>query len=317
MSFSDQVRNEITREDNSNENCHLAELAAIVKVEGSLQISNNKIGLKMISQKAVVARELYKLLKEKYNFKTEIRVGKKSSFDKGNYYIINIPPQEGIKNLLIEIGIIDKDFSFNHDIKKEFLEKQSCRKAYLKGLFLATGMLADPNSEYHLEFFVKYEDYIEELKKLFEKIDVDIKKRKRNSNYSLYVKKVEDIIKILNLIGAKNTQLKIENTRILKEVKNKVNRKVNLETANLSRTAIAAQKQLENIEIINQTLGLSKLSSSLQEIADLRRENPYASLKELGEMIGISKSGVNHRLRRIKKIAEDIKENNLEVEKWN
>jgi len=316
MSFSDQVRNEITREKNSEEDCHLAELAAIIKVEGSLQIANHKTGLKMVSQKAVVARELYKLLKEKYNFKTEIRVGKKSSFDKGNYYIINIPPQEGIKDLLIEIGLIDENFSFNHSIKSEFLKKQSCRKAYLKGLFLATGMLADPNSEYHLEFFVKYEDYAEELIELFNKIDIDIKMRKRKENYSLYIKKAEDIIKILNLIGAKSTQLKIENTRILKEVKNEVNRKVNLETANLSRTAIAAQKQLENIEFINRTIGLNKVSSSLQEIAELRKENPFASLKELGEMIGISKSGVNHRLRRVKKIAEDIKENNLEVEKW-
>lgn len=316
MSFSDQVRNEITRENSVEDNCHLAELAAIVKVEGSLQIANNKTGLKMVSQKAVVARQLYKLLKEKYNFRTEIRVGKKSSFDKGNYYIINIPPQDGIKDLLIEIGLIDENFSFNHNIKKEFLEKQSCRKAYLKGLFLATGMLADPNSEYHLEFFVKYEDYAEELKILFKKIGIDIKMRKRNENFSLYIKKAEDIIKILNLIGAKSTQLKIENTRILKEVKNEVNRKVNLETANLSRTAIAAQKQLENIEFINKTIGLEKVSSSLQEIAELRRENPFASLKELGKMIGISKSGVNHRLRRIKKIAEDIKENNLEVEKW-
>ena len=317
MSFSDQVRNEIIREDDVKDSCHLAELAAIIKVEGSLQIENNKMGLKMVSQKAVVARELYKLLQEKYNFRTEIRVGKKSSFDKGNYYIINIPPQTGIKNLLIEIGLIDNNFSFNHDIKKDFLEDKNCQQSYLKGLFLATGMLADPNSEYHLEFFVKYKDYAETLKKLFNKIDVDIKMRKRNNNYSLYLKKAEDIIKILNLIGAKNTQLKIENTRILKEVKNKVNRKVNLETANLSRKAIAAQKQLENIEFINQTLGLSQLSTSLQEIAELRRENPYASLKELGKMIGISKSGVNHRLRRIKKIAEDIKDNNLEVEKWN
>lgn len=317
MSFSDQVRNEIIREENTDNNCHLAELAAIVKVEGSLQIANNKIGLKMVSQKAVIARQLYKLLKEKYNFRTEIRVGKKSSFDKGNYYIINIPPQKGIKDLLIEIGLIDKNFSFNHNIKNEFLEKQKCRKAYLKGVFLATGMLADPNSEYHMEFFVKYEDYAEELKKIFKKININIKMRKRKDNYSLYLKKVEDIIKVLNLIGAKSTQLKIENTRVLKEVKNKVNRKVNLETANLSRTAIAAQKQLENIEFINRTIGLEKVSSSLQEIAELRRENPYASLKELGEMIGISKSGVNHRLRRIKKIAEDIKDNNLEVEKWN
>ena len=317
MSFSDKVRNEIIREKRLKNCCHLAELAALVKVEGSLQIANNKTGLKMLSQKAVVARELYKLLKDKYNFMTEIRVGKKSSFDKGNYYIINIPPQERIKDLLIEIGLIDKNFSFNYEIKDEFLEKNCCSKAYLKGLFLAAGMIADPNSEYHLEFFVKYEDYAEELYPLFDKFSIDIKIRKRNDKYSLYIKKVEDIIKVLNLIGAKSAQLEMENARILKEVKNEVNRKVNLETANLSRTAIAAQKQLENIELIDKIKGINKLSGSLQEIAELRRENPYASLKELGEMLGLSKSGVNHRLRRIKKIAEDLKSQKLEVKKWN
>ncbi len=317
MSFSNEVRNEIIREDNLRDCCHLAELAAIIKVEGSLQIANNKTGLKMKSQKAVVARELYKLLKEKYNFRTEIRVGKKSSFNKDNYYIINIPPQNKIKDLLVEIGLIDENYSFNFEIKNEFLERDCCSKAYLKGLFLATAIITDPNSEYHLEFFVKYEDYADELIPLFDKFSIDVKKRERKNNFYLYIKKVEDILKVLNLIGAKSAQLEIENTRILKEVKNEVNRKVNLETANLSRTAIAAQKQLENIEIVDKIKGINKLSESLQEIAELRREHPYASLKELGKMLDLSKSGVNHRLRRINKIAEKIKNRELEVKEWN
>lgn len=307
MSFSDKVKNEIVRENRSKDCCQLAELAALIKVEGSLQIENNKPGLKLVSQRAVVARELYKLLQNKYNFISEIRVGKKSSFNKGNYYIINIPPQKEIKELLIDIGLIDDNYRFNYEIKEDFLDKKCCRKSYLKGLFLAAGMLSDPNSEYHMEFFVKYQDYVEELSPLFNRFSIDIKSRKRNGNFSIYIKKIDDIIKILNLIGAKSVQLEIENTRILKEVKNDVNRKVNLETANLSRTAIAARNQLENIEIIDKIRGLNKVSDSLQEIAVLRRDNPYASLKELGEMLGLSKSGVNHRFRRIKKIADKIR----------
>ena len=174
-------------------------------------------------------------------------------------------------------------------------------------MFLAAGMITHPKSEYHMEFFVKFVEYADELKELFSRFEIGVKERERNKNYSLYIKKADDIIKILNLIGAKSAQLEFENVRIMKEVKNNVNRKVNLETANLSRTAIAAKEQLEDIELIDKLKGLNKLSKSLQEIADLRRNNPYASLKELGEILGLSKSGVNHRFRRLRKIAKKLR----------
>lgn len=309
MSFSDKVKNEVVREDNLNECCHLAELAALIKIEGSLEIMNRGLALKLVSQRAVVARELYKLLKEKYNYMTEIKVGKRSSFNKENYYVIELPPQEGIKELLIECGLIDESYHVSYEIKEEFLEKNCCRKGYLRGLFLASGMLAHPKSEYHMEFFVKFAEYATELKELFSSVDIEVKERDRNDKYSLYIKKADDIIKVLNLIGAKSAQLKFENMRIMKEVKNNVNRMVNLETANLSRTAIAAKEQLEDIELISQIKGLNKLSDSLQEIAYLRQDNPYASLKELGEILGLSKSGVNHRFRRIRKIADKLRNN--------
>jgi DNA-binding protein WhiA len=170
-------------------------------------------------------------------------------------------------------------------------------------------MIAHPKSEYHLEFFVKYEEYVKELESLFSLFEIVVKERERNGDYSIYVKRADDIIKILNLIGANSAQLKFENIRVMKEVKNDVNRKVNLETANLSRTAIAAKDQLEDIEIIDRFKGLNKISKSLRETAYLRRDNPYASLKELGEILGLSKSGVNHRFRRIRKIADRFRTN--------
>jgi hypothetical protein len=309
MSFSDKVKNEVIREKNVNDCCHLAELSAIIKVEGSLEIINNGLALKMVSQRAVVARELYKLLKEKYNFNTEIKVGKRSSFNKDNYYIIKLLPQDGIKELLVECGLIDSGYKISYSIKKGFLDTSCCRRSYLKGLFLASGMIAHPKSEYHLEFFVKYEEYVKELESLFSLFEIVVKERERNGDYSIYVKRADDIIKILNLIGANSAQLKFENIRVMKEVKNDVNRKVNLETANLSRTAIAAKDQLEDIEIIDRFKGLNKISKSLRETAYLRRDNPYASLKELGEILGLSKSGVNHRFRRIRKIADRFRTN--------
>jgi len=312
MSFSDQVKKEVIRKDNSNKCCHLAELAALIKVEGSLEIVNGNLALKLKSQSPAVARKIYKLLKERFNFWTEIIVRKKMYLDKGNYYIIKVPPQEGIKELLMDCGLIDRSYVLSYKIKDEFINNDCCRKSYLRGLFLAAGSISDPESDYHLEIVVDYEEYAERLIELFAAFDIVINSRVRGEKHSLYLKNIEDILKVLSIIGAHSALLEVENLRVYKEIRNEVNRRVNCETANLNKTVEAAQEQLEAIELIDRFKGLEKLTPGLEEIAKLRRENPYSSMRELGDMLSptLSKSGVNHRLRRIKKEAEQIKENN-------
>ncbi|GAB6138022.1 DNA-binding protein WhiA [Halanaerobaculum tunisiense] len=312
MSFTDEVKHEVIRKDNSNRCCHLAELAALIKSEGSLKIVNQQLALKLVSQQAVVARKLYNLLQERFDFITEIIVRKKMYLNKDNYYIIKVASQPGVKELLVDCGLIDKSYQLNYQIKEEFKEKECCRQAYLKGLFLATGSLTHPEKEYHLELSIDYQEYAVELKDFFTQFEIDIKLRQRNDNYLLYLKKADDIIKVLNLIGAHSALLQFENARVHKKVRNRVNRLVNCETANLNKTVAAAQRQLEHIELIDQLKGLEELPASLQEIADLRRENPYSSLKELGEMLELTKSGVNHRFRRIKKIAQQLQESKFQ-----
>ncbi|MFW5788057.1 MAG: DNA-binding protein WhiA, partial [Halanaerobiales bacterium] len=194
MSFTDKVKNEIVRETGVRKCCQLAEMSALIKVEGSLEIVNNELALKMVSQRAVVARELYKLLKEKYNYYTNIKVGKRNNFNKENYYIIELPPQAEIKELLIDCGLIDDNYNISYEIKDEFLNNNCCRSSYLRGLFLAAGMVAHPKSEYHMEFFIKYAEYAEELIDFFDIFSIDIKKRQRNQHSSLYIKKADDII---------------------------------------------------------------------------------------------------------------------------
>ncbi|MFO7819467.1 MAG: DNA-binding protein WhiA [Halanaerobacter sp.] len=308
MSFSNEVKNEVIRKDNSNRCCHLAELAALIKIEGSLEIINGNLALKLKSQTAAVARKIYKLLKERFNFWTEIIVRKKMYLDKGNYYIIKVPPQKGIKELLMDCGLIDDSYILNYKIKDEFMSNDCCRKAYLRGVFLGAGSISNPDSDYHLEIVVDYQEYAQELIKLFASFEIDINSRSRDEKIILYLKNIEDIITVLNIIGAHSTLLDVENLRVYREIKNQVNRKVNCETANLNKTVKAAQEQLEAIELIDRFKGLEKLSPGLEEIAHLRRENPYASMRELGEMLEptLSKSGVNHRLRRIKKEAEKM-----------
>ncbi|MCK8817189.1 DNA-binding protein WhiA [Natroniella sulfidigena] len=309
MSFTDEVKNEVARQDFGAECCRVVELAALVKNNGSLRIDNQQLALNLKSKNAAVARRIYRLLQEQFDFFTHIIVRKKMYLDKKNYYIIRVPPQPGVREVLIECGLITDEYQLNHQIKEELIANKCCTRSYLRGVFLAVGSVSNPDSEYHLEVTVSSEKYAIQLQKLCMKFKIDLKRRQKNGGYLLYLKKADDIIKVMNLIGSDWAVLQFENARVYKEVRNRVNRIVNCETANLNKTVVAAQRHLEDIELIDSLQGLDKLPTSLQEIAELRRKNPYSSLKELGELLEptLSKSGVNHRLRRIKKIADKLK----------
>ncbi|SDC70404.1 MULTISPECIES: DNA-binding protein WhiA [unclassified Candidatus Frackibacter] len=310
MSFSDQVKNEVARINPEDECCGWAELSALVRLNGSLEIVRKRLALKIVSQNAAVARKIYRLLKEKFNFFTKIIVRRSMYLSKENYYVIKLPPQNGVKDLLVNCGLIEDNYELNYKISDQLVTKRCCQKAYIKGTFLGSGSVNDPSGDYHLEIRVHSYDYAEEFANLVkEKFELEFKIRSKGDDYMLYLKSADEIVKILNIIGAHSALLEFENARVLKEVRNQVNRIVNCETANLNKTIEAARKQIENIKLIERIKGLDSLSASLQEIAKLRLENPYASLKELGQLLEptLSKSGVNHRLRRINKMAKQIK----------
>lgn len=312
MSFSDQVKNETARIEVENKCCGWAQLAALIKANGSLEIVKQRLALKLVSQHAAVARQIYQLLKERFNLLTKIMVRRNMYLNKDNYYIIKLPPQQGVKGLLMNCGLIEDDYRLNYGIEDELVANKCCKQAYFRGSFLGSGSVNDPESSYHLEIRVHKQDYAQELADLIaDNFGLDFGIRFRNDDYLLYLKNAEEIVKVLNIIGAHNSLLDFENTRVVKEVRNQVNRIVNCETANLNKTIEAAREQIENIKLIETIEGLDSLSPSLQEIARLRLENPYASFKELGELLKptLSKSGVNHRLRRINKLAEQIKDN--------
>jgi len=312
MSFSDQVKDEIVRIDSETDCCGWAELVALVRLNGSLEIVKNKLALKIVSQKAAVARKIYRLLKERFDFLTKIVVRRSMYLNKNNHYIIKLPPQQGVKGFLVDCGLINDNYELSYEIQENLVTKRCCQKSYVRGTFLGGGSINDPGSSYHLEIWVHSYDYAHEFADLVaEKFQLEVKIRSRNDDYLLYLKNAEDIVKFLNIMGAHSSLLDFENTRVLKEVRNQVNRIVNCETANLNKTIEAARKQIENIKLIEVIKGLDSLSPSLQEIARLRLENPYVSLRELGELLKpqLSKSGVNHRLRRINKLANQIRKN--------
>lgn len=183
------------------------------------------------------------------------------------------------------------------------------KKEMVKGAFLGAGSVNNPEKNYHLEMIFNTEEYADEMIEICQEFGVNFKKIQIHEKYQLYLKESEEISKFLALIGASKAVLQFEEVRIMKEMKNKVNRKVNCETANLNKTVDAALKQIEDIQFIKKMKKFENLPQELKEVAELRLENPDLSLKDLSELMSepIGKSGVNHRLKKIREFAESLK----------
>jgi DNA-binding protein WhiA len=318
MTFSSITKNEISKIVVTNKCCQLALLSALVKMTGTIQIHGiNRIGIRLSTENASIARMVFSLLKSCFEINTRVVVRKNSHLKKNNNYTLYIDSEMGSQEILKATGILqegDKSIRLNHKLPHHLIKKSCCRKAYLRGVFLGGGSISDPEKTYHLELVTNNEDYAEDIKELLNHYELGAKVVMRKGNHVVYIKEGEHIVNFLNIIGAHNALMNLENVRIFKEMRNNVNRIVNCETANLDKTLNAASRQLENIKYIKDTIGLDKLPEGLAEIAELRLEYEEASLKELGEMISpvIGKSGVNHRLRKLDQIAENLKDRNKE-----
>jgi DNA-binding protein WhiA len=220
--------------------------------------------------------------------------------------LVRIYPQ-GIEDLE-KLGLVDKEGKIQSGINKDLIKTRCDQKAYLRGAFLAGGSISNPEGNYHLEIITNDSVLAADISSLLNSFDLKAKVSTRKNFHIVYLKESEHIFEFLALIGAHQAVFEFENIRILKGMRNQVNRIVNCETANLNKTVDAAVRQLENIRLIERTIGLKSLPENLQEIASTRLEFPDATLKELGEMLNpkVGKSGVNHRLRKIEEIAEKI-----------
>lgn len=313
MSFSSKVKNEICRIDEMDKDIAASELSGIMKVSGTLAfLGRGKFSFNIITENAAIARLVFKLLKEHFNIHSKIMMKKSNSLKKNNIYIVEISDNVKLNDLLREVGVLeDKDdmISIDYSVPKRLVSSDEGKKAYIRGAFLGGGSVSNPEKAYHLEFVTHNEDYAVEFSKLINKYSLGSKVIQRKSSYIVYIKGGEQIVDLLNIIGAHSSLLNFENVRIMKEMRNNVNRLVNCETANLSKTVNAAVRQMESIKLIEREIGLQRLPKNLREVAELRLKYPDESLKELGEMLNppIGKSGVNHRLRRIEKIASELK----------
>ncbi|AJD26067.1 DNA-binding protein WhiA [Clostridium botulinum] len=313
MSFSLKVKNEVCKHVEVNKQEAIAELSAIMKVSGTLLFTNKQFNFKITTENAAIARLVFKILKEHFGIHTEIMIKKNNSLKKNNIYIILISEEEGVKSLLKEVGIIKETinvFSLDYNIPKNIIECDECKRAYIRGAFLGGGSISNPEKTYHLEFVTHNEEYAKDLSNLINSYNLNSKVIKRKNSYIIYLKEGEQIVDLLNIIGAHASLLELENVRIMKEMRNNVNRLVNCETANLSKTVNAAVRQVESIKFIEREIGLGRLPKNLRDVAELRIKYPDESLRELGKMLNppVGKSGVNHRLRRIEKIADELKQ---------
>lgn len=313
MSFSSDIKDELCRLHNEKPCCILHELAGILRTGLIIREIRGKNMLLFITEHASVSRMVYGRVKEIVPDGVEISGEKTTRFKRHVIYRLNFTgiaqSKEGT-GFLNSIGI-----NVNLPLQKiEYadldIRDRCCIRAYLRGGFLAVGSVSNPDKSYHIEMSFTSSKIAAEFMKYMEYFDLKPKGIQRKNYDIVYMKEGQDIVDFLNVINAHNALLEMENIRILKDMRNQVNRIVNCETANLEKTVNASLKQVSYIKYIDDTIGIEKLPEGLRDIARLRMENPEASLSELGKMLkpALGKSGVNHRMRKLQKIASDLME---------
>lgn len=299
MSFSSDVKAELARQCSKSRHCQLAELAGMLELEGSLESGatsgDARKVLELASDNALLAEKFYNLIEKAFGFDAAHGLSEEQSRE--------------ILSVLRWSQVADGQAMLEEQRADGLLvQRTCCKRAFIRGAFMAAGSISDPNKSYHFEIVCHTMEQAKQLQKLVDSFDADAKIVERKERYVLYLKEGSQIVDMLNVMEAYVALMKLENVRILKEMRNSVNRKVNCETANINKTVNAAVKQMEDIKKIQEVIGFDNLPAQLEEIAQARLDHPEATLKELGTLLDppVGKSGVNHRLRKLAEMAENL-----------
>jgi DNA-binding protein WhiA len=310
LSFSGMVKEELSRQISPARHCRIAETAALLCACGRITAKEN---LRIQTENAAVVRKCFTLLQKTFNIETEIAIRESCQMKKGNVYFVEICDPNEIRNVLqgTKLSVNRETLCFDNTL---VTQQSCCKRAFIRGAFLASGSISDPEKGYHFEIVCPDRQKAEQLQELIRSFQIDAKIVLRKKSYVVYVKEGAQIVDILAVMEANVALMNLENIRILKEMRNSVNRKVNCETANINKTVSAAVKQIEDIRLIESQKGFHTLNEGLAEIAELRLQYPEATLKELGMMLNpqVGKSGVNHRLRKLSEIADELRNNKEE-----
>ena len=314
MSFSSKVKDELSRQVSKGRHCQIAEIAAIISLCGKIQINeDDRYCIRIHTENVAVARKYFTLLKKTFNISTDVVIRRNPYLNKNRAYQVIIQQDEDARNVLKTCKLLDDHDEIGENlslVKNLVIQNSCCRRAFIRGAFLASGSISDPEKFYHFEIVCATEAKAKQLQSIISTFSIDAKIVIRKKYYVVYIKEGSQIVNILNVMEAPVALMELENIRILKEMRNSVNRQVNCETANISKTVSAAVKQIEDIMYIKETLGFDGLPENLEEVAQARLERPDATLKELGEAMDppVGKSGVNHRLRKLSILADEIRE---------
>ena len=313
MSFSIKVKNELANHISNVTHCRIAELAALISMCGSVMIDeNNNYKIRIKTETQPTAEKIKKLLWKTFKVDVDISTRENAYSKVGRTYTLLVGDhQQALKilqatKLINENNEIGENFSITNNI---VIMKDCCKRAFIRGAFMAAGSISDPNKSYHFEIKCNSEKKAKQLIELLENYNIDGKMVARKGGYVVYIKEGEGIVDVLNVMEAHVSLMEMENVRILKGMSNYYNRQVNCETANIKKTVATSVRQIDDIDFIIQNKGIDYLPEKLQDIAWVRKENPDASLQELGEMLDppLGKSGVNHRLRKICQIAQELR----------
>lgn len=306
MSFTAEVRDELSRCEPTCEYCDLATLAALVRVCGTLSITGpGRYRLTVATETGAVARTMLGLAHKILKLRTEFTV-RRSVLHKVRNYLITLPDQAGLDKALVLLGILDRRGGLVRGIPRHVVARPCCRLAYIRGALIAGGFVADPRGDFHLEIAVQGEEFADALAELIGQIGVNARVNRRKSTFAVYVKSARDIRALLEAVGAQRSVDVLEDARAMKSVKNEVNRKVNAELANQTRSAGAAQHQLELIAEVERRGLRGTLPRALEDFCALREAYPDLSLRDLGEVSDppLSKSALYHRVLRLEKLLE-------------
>lgn len=312
MSFSGQVKEELSRQFHKSRHCQIAEIAAILSFAGKLEEAEEGNVLRVYTENLSLARKYFVLMKKTFHVTANIAVRQNIYLHKSRTFVISLSEQEEVTKVLQAVkwrNEKNEDIRTTGLVHRLLVQNSCCRRAFIRGAFLSAGSMSDPEKSYHFEIVCASEEKARQLMEIINSFDMDAKIVIRKKNYVVYLKEGSQIVDMLNIMEAHVALLNLENVRILKEMRNSVNRQVNCETANINKTVSAAVKQVEDINYIKNTRGLDSLPDNLKEIALVRLQYPQAALKELGTYLEppVGKSGVNHRLRRLCEMAEDLR----------
>lgn len=304
MSYTYNVKQEIFNNTEVSTDEKLGELTAILF--GKNAFFNNKIELKV--ENISLAKRVYSFVRELTSLKIEIKYSVSKRLGEHNVYIIKIPFQKNIKEFIEKLKNIENT---------NILKNDKMLVGFLRGAFLACGYIKNPQKEYALDFFLDNEELADKLFNILLSKEKKVFKTLKRNKPLIYLRNSEDIMDIMVIIGSIQSFYKYEETTMIKDLKNKTIREMNWEVANETKTLNTGNNQIKMIQYIDNEVGLNSLTAVLQEIAIVRLNNPESSLQEIAEMIGISKSGVRNRFRRIEEFYNELQENNRGINNEN